>query len=173
MHQEVQAGNGGGAGARAHQFYVLDFFTNDFQAVDDGRRRDDGSAVLVVMEDRYFHALAQLLFYVEAFRGFDVFQIDAAQRGLQRRNNVDQLVGISFRQLDVEHVDAGHFLEQASFAFHDRLGGPRADVAQTQNPRDVGDHADQLGARRETGRANDRNRLTNRPLVYRRLLEQK
>src|SRR3546814_19121390 len=81
MHQEVQAGNGGGAGARAHQFYVLDFFTNDFQAVDDGRRRDDGSAVLVVMEDRYFHALAQLLFYVEAFRGFDVFQIDAAQRG--------------------------------------------------------------------------------------------
>ena len=41
--------------------------------------------------------------------------------------------------LDVEHVDAGELLEQDALAFHHRLGGQRADVAQAEHRGAVGD----------------------------------
>jgi len=89
--------------------------------------------VLVIVEDRDVHALAQLLLDVEAFRRLDVFQVDAADGRLQHRDRVHQFIGIEFVQLQVEHVDAGELLEQAALAFHDRLRGQRADVAQAEH----------------------------------------
>jgi hypothetical protein len=120
---------------------------HQFQPVEQRRGRDDGGAVLVVVEDRDVHALAQLLLDVEALGRLDVLEVDAAQRGLQRGDDVDQLVGVALGQLDVEHVDAGELLEQAALAFHHRLAGQRADVAQAQHRGAVGDDAHQVGAR--------------------------
>ncbi|MNK99896.1 hypothetical protein D3C87_1203130 [compost metagenome] len=102
--------------------------------------------MLVVVEHGDVHALAQLLLDVEALGRLDVLEVDAAQRGLQRRDDVDQLVGVVLGQLDVEHVDAGEFLEQAAFAFHHGLGGQRADVAQAQHGGAVGDDAHEVAA---------------------------
>ncbi len=82
----------------------------------------------------------------EALRRLDVFEVDAAQRRLERGDDVDQLVGVLLGQLDVEHVDAGELLEQAALALHHRLAGQRADVAQAQHRGAVGDHAHQVGA---------------------------
>jgi hypothetical protein len=103
--------------------------------------------VLVVMEDRDVHALAQLLLDVETLGRLDVFEVHAAQRRLERGDDLDQLVGVVLGELDVEHVDAGELLEQAALAFHHRLAGERADVAQAQHRGAVGDHADQVAAR--------------------------
>ena len=50
--------------------------------------------------------------------------------GSRRGHDVDQLLLVELGQLDVEDVDAGELLEQDAFAFHDRLGGERADGAQ-------------------------------------------
>ncbi len=47
-------------------------------------------------------------------------------------------------ELDVEDVDVGESFEQDAFAFHDRLAGQRADVAQPEHRRAVGDHRDQV-----------------------------
>ena len=58
------------------------------QPVADGGGADDGGAVLIVMEDRNLHALAQLLLDDEAFGRLDVFQIDAAEGRLQRRHDL-------------------------------------------------------------------------------------
>src|SRR5690606_6783318 len=114
VHQQVQASNGGGARAGTHQLHVAYFLVDDFQAIDDGGGRYDGRPVLVVMESRYLHALAELLLYVETFGRLDVFQVDPAQRGFQGGDDVHQLVGIGFRKFNVEHVDAGELLEQTS-----------------------------------------------------------
>jgi hypothetical protein len=103
--------------------------------------------VLVVVEHRDVHPLAQRALDDEAFRRLDVFQVDAAEGGLQRGDDVDQLVRVFLVDLDVEHVDAGELLEQHALAFHHRLAGERADVAQAQHRGAVGDHADQVGAR--------------------------
>src|SRR5690606_31350136 len=137
-----------GRGARAghHDLDLGDVLAHDFEAVDEGRRHADGGAVLVVVEDGDVHALAQLLFDVEAFRRLDVFEVDAAEGGLQACDDVHQLVRILLVDFDVEDVQAGEFLEQHGLAFHHGLGGQGADVAQAQDGRAVGDHADQVAA---------------------------
>jgi hypothetical protein len=112
----------------------------------------DGGAVLVVVEDRDLHALAQLLLDVEALGRLDVFEVHAAERGLERGDDVDELVGVAFGEFDVEHVDAGELLEEAALAFHHRLAGERADVAEAEHRRAVGDDADEVGARGVFGR---------------------
>ena len=56
------------------------------------------------------------------------------------------LSGSRLVDLDVEDVDAGELLEQDALAFHHRLGGERADVAQAQHGRAVGDDGDQIAA---------------------------
>ena len=113
-------------------------------AFDQRRAGDDGRAVLVVVEDGDLHRLLQRLFDVEALRRLDVFQVDAAEGGLQQLAGLDDLVGILGVQLDVEHVDVGESLEQDTLAFHDRLAGQRADVAQSEHRGAVGDHRDQV-----------------------------
>ncbi len=103
--------------------------------------------MLVVVEHGDLHALAQLLLDVEALWRLDVFQVHAAERGLERGDDLDQLVGVALGEFDVEDVDAGKLLEQAALALHHRLAGQRADVAEAQHRGAVGDDADEVAAR--------------------------
>ncbi|KAG1255024.1 hypothetical protein G6F68_010578 [Rhizopus microsporus] len=147
LHQHVHAGNAGRAHARGRQLHVLDLLAGDRHRVEHGRADDDRRAVLVVMEHRDLHALAQLALDHAAVRRLDVFQVDAAEGRLQRGDDVDQLVRVGFIHFDVEHIDAGELLEQHALAFHHRLAGQRADVAQAQHRGAVGDHRHQVAAR--------------------------
>ena len=148
VDDQVQAGQGRGAGAGNHQLDVLDVLADVFQAVQDGRADDDGGTVLVVVEDRDLHLFAQLALDVEALRRLDVFQVDAAEGRFQRGDDVDQLVRVLLVDLDVEDVDAGELLEQHALAFHHRLGSQRTDIAQAQHGSTVGDDGHQVAARR-------------------------
>ena len=103
--------------------------------------------MLVVVEDRDLHARAQRALDVEAVGRLDVLEVDAAEGRLERRDQVDQLVEVLLVDLDVEDVDAGELLEQDALAFHHRLGGERADVAEAEHGRAVGDDGDQVAAR--------------------------
>ena len=94
----------------------------------------------------------QALLDLEAFRRLDVLEIDAAEGRLQRRDHVDELVDVLLVDLDVEHVDAGEFLEQDRLAFHHRLGGERADIAEAEDGGAVGDDRDEVLARGQVGR---------------------
>ncbi|MNS27509.1 hypothetical protein D3C72_594610 [compost metagenome] len=147
VHHQVQARQGGSARAGGHHLDRLDVLAHDLQAVDEGGRHADGGAVLVVVEDGDLHAFTELALDREAFRGLDVFQVDAAEGGFQAGDDLDQLVRVGFVDFDVEDIQAGELLEQHRLAFHDRLGGQRADVAQAQHRGAVGDHADQVAAR--------------------------
>ena len=49
-------------------------------------------------------------------------------------------------ELDVEDIDVGEAFEQDALAFHDRLAGQRADVAQAEHRGPVGHHCDQIAA---------------------------
>jgi hypothetical protein len=151
---QVEAGNCRRPCSGANDRHFGDFLAGHLERVEDRGRRNDRRAMLVVVKDRDRHALLELGLDIEAFRGFDVFQVDAAQGRLHRGDHVNQLVGVSFRQFDVEDIDAGEFLEQAALAFHHRLRRQRADIAQAKHRRTVGDHPDQVGARGvQAGRA--------------------
>jgi hypothetical protein len=82
----------------------------------------------------------------KAFRSLDVLQIDAAEGGFEGGDHLDELVGILGVDLKVEDVDAGELLEQHRLAFHHRLAGQRADIAQAQHGGAVGDHRHQVAA---------------------------
>src|SRR6185503_287390 len=140
------------AGAGDDQPYISYFLVYDFQAIQYRSPDDDRGAVLVVVEHRDLHARAQLALHDEALGRLDVLQVDAAEGRLEARDDVDQLVRIALVDLDVEAVDAGEFLEENRLAFHHRLCGERADRAEAQHRRAVGDHRDQVGARGEIDR---------------------
>src|SRR5438552_1019772 len=101
------------------------------------------------MEYGYFHAIAQLLLDVETFRGLDVFQIDAAESGLEACDDVHQLVRIALVYFNIEYVDSGEFLEQHTLAFHYRFGCQRANRAQAEHCGAIRDHPDKIAARGE------------------------
>ena len=108
--------------------------------------------MLVVMEDGNVHALAQALLHLEALGALDVFQIDAAEGGLKSRHHIHQARDVLLRHLDVETINACEFLEQDRLAFHDGLGGQRADVPQTQHRRAIGQNRDEILAGGQMGR---------------------
>jgi hypothetical protein len=146
-HQQVEAGDRRCAGAGADQLDLGDVLADHAHAVQHRGAGDDGRTVLIVVEHRYLHPLAQLRFDIEALGRLDVFQVDAAEGGLQGSDDVDQFVGVVLRHLDVEHVDAGELLEQHALAFHHRLAGQRPDVAQAEYRSTVGDDRHQVGTR--------------------------
>src|SRR5205807_5658529 len=76
--------------------------------------------------------------YTTLFRSLwplDVLQVDPAEGRLERRHHVDQAVDLARIHLDVEHIDAGEFLEQDRLALHHRLAGERADIADRKSTR--------------------------------------
>ncbi len=131
---------------RRHDLDLRDVLARQHQRIGHRRADDHRRAVLVVMEDRNVHALAQLLLDLEALGRLDVLEVDAAEGGLQRRHGVDEALDVVSRHLDVEDVDVGEFLEEHRLALHHRLGGQRPDVAQPQHRRAVGDDAHEIGA---------------------------
>ena len=114
------------------------------EAIQHCRANHNRRAVLVVMENRNFHPLAEFLLDIETLGRFDVFQIDATESGLQGSNDIDQLVRIALFDLQIEHINIGEFFEQYALAFHHWLGGEWANRAQAQHCGAIGDHTDQI-----------------------------
>ena len=105
---------------------------------------DDRGAVLVVVEHRDVEQFAQPLLDDEALRRLDVFEIDAAPTLAEHLYAIDELVGILGRDFEIDGIDVGEALEQHRLAFHHRLGGERAAIAQPQNGGAVGDDGDEI-----------------------------
>ena len=74
-----------------------------WHGVDQAGRGDDRGAVLVVVEDRDVHQLAQALLDDEALRRLDVLEIDAAEAtGRDSLTHVDEFVGVLGGDLEVD-----------------------------------------------------------------------
>ena len=100
------------------------------------------------MEDRNVHQLAQPLLDDEAFRRLDVLEVDAAEGRTEEAHAVDEFVGILGRDFEVDRIDIGEALEQHRLAFHDRLRGQRAEIAEAEDGGAIGNDGDHVAARR-------------------------
>ena len=78
----------------------------------------------------------------------DVLEIDAAERGPEEAHSVDELVDVLGRDFEVDGIDVGEALEEHRLAFHHRLRGERAEIAETEDGGAVGDDGDEVAARR-------------------------
>jgi hypothetical protein len=110
-------------------------------------RCDDRGSMLVVVEDRNAHRSDQLFLDAEAGRRGDVLEVDAAERGLEEPDGLDQELGILRLKLEVEDVDIGEPLEKDRLSLHDGLARQRADVPEPQHRRSVADDGDEVSPR--------------------------
>ena len=118
---QVETGDARGARAVADEPRRLDVAAGEMHGVDHAGGGDDRGAVLIVVEDRNVHHLAQALLDVEALRRLDVLEIDAAERRAEIFHRVDEFVRVFGPDLEVDGVDVGEALEQDRLAFHHRL----------------------------------------------------
>ena len=86
----------------------------------------------------------RLLLDDEALGRLDVLEIDAAEGGAEVAHAVDEFVDVLGIDLEVDGVDIGEALEQDRLAFHHRLGGQRAEIAEAEDGRAVGDDGDEV-----------------------------
>jgi hypothetical protein len=141
---QLGAGDRRSAGAVHHDLDIAELAASDLARVDQPRRGDDCSAVLVVVKDRDVHPLTQSLFNDEAGRSRNVLEVDPAKGRLEQLHRVDEPLRVLGRDFDVDCVDVGEAFEEHRFAFHHRLGGERAQIAEAEDRRAVGDHSDEV-----------------------------
>ncbi len=110
-NQQIQARYSRGAGSGADEFNLTDLLFYYPETVKHRCAGNNGRAMLIVMEHRYFHPLAQFGFDIKALRRLDVLQIDPAKGRLQGCDDVHEFVRIVFGDFNVENVNAGKFLE--------------------------------------------------------------
>ncbi len=142
--QQACGGDAGGAGADDDDLDVLEALALDLQRVQEPGAGDDRRAVLVVVKDRNLEPLAQRLLDGEAARRGDVLEVDAAEGGRDVGDRLDEGLRARRLHLDVEDVDVGEALEQDRLALHHRLAGERADVAEAEHRRAVGNDGDEV-----------------------------
>ena len=118
------------------------------QRIDHAGGGNDRGAVLIVMKDGDVHQFAQALFDDETVGRLDVLEVDAAEARTEIAHTVDEGVDVVRIDFEIDRVDVGEALEEDGLAFHHRLGGERAEIAETQDRRAVRDHRDEVAARR-------------------------
>ena len=100
--------------------------------------------MLIIVENRHIEQFAQLLLDDETFRRLDVFQIDPAPALAEQFDAIDELVGVLGRDFEIDGIDVGKTFEQDRLAFHHRLGGQGAAIAQAEDGGAIGDHRDEI-----------------------------
>ncbi len=144
--QELRAGDAGGPGAVHHEAGLGHVAAGEVEGVDEAGRRDDGGAVLVVMEHRDVHELAQALLDDEAFRRLDVLEVDAPEGRPEIAHGIDERVRVFGVDFEVDGIDVGEALEEDGLSFHHGLRGERSEIAETQDRGAVRDHRHHVGA---------------------------
>ena len=103
------------------------------QRIDQAGGGNDRGSMLIVMENRNIHQLAQLLFNDETVRGLDILEIDSAESGPKITHGTDEFIDVLGVDFKVNGIDVGKAFEQNGLAFHYRLRSQGAQIAQTKN----------------------------------------
>src|SRR5262249_40527940 len=138
--QQIETGNAGGAGAIDDQLEGFEVAAGELQRVEQAGGGNDGGAVLVVVEDGDVEQLLEPLLDDEAIGSLDGLKIDTPQARTEVAHAVDDRLDGGCVDEDVDGIDIGKALKERALAFHHRLGGLGAQIAEAENGRTVGDH---------------------------------
>jgi hypothetical protein len=143
-HEELGGGDAGGPRPREDDAHVGELLAHHLERVDERGEDHHRRAVLVVVEHGDVELALEALLDLEAARGRDVLEVDAAEDGRDGLHDHHDLVHVLGVEAEREGVDAGELLEDERLAFHDRLGCAGADVAQAQHRGAVRHHRDRV-----------------------------
>ena len=137
--EHADDGGTGGTGAADDDLHVLRLCLLDLHGVQEGCQHRDGSAVLVIVEDRDAALLDEAPLDVDAAGSADVLEVHCAEGGSELLHDVDDLIRILCVQADRPGIEAGKALHEKGLALHDGKSRRRADVAKAQHRSAVGD----------------------------------
>jgi hypothetical protein len=112
---------------------------HDARGVQERGEQRGRAALLIVVPDRDIETRAQVVQDAETLGLRDVLEVDGAESGLEQCHRAHDLVGILRAETDGDGVDTAQVLEEQRLAFHHGEGRRRADVAQPEHARAVGD----------------------------------
>jgi hypothetical protein len=134
LEQDLRHRDAGGAEADDEHVQVLDALAGDLDRVEQRGEDDDRRAVLVVVEDGDVELGLQPVLDLEAPRRRDVLEVDAAERGRQALDGLDDLVGVlRVRQIGKASTPANS-LKSIALPSMTGIAGLGADVAQARAP---------------------------------------
>src|SRR5690606_1624678 len=142
--QQLHAGNSGRTSTQTDDLGIFQLLVGQLQRIDHRRRGHDGGTVLVIMENRDIALLDQRTLDFEALGRLDVFQVDSTEGAGDTLDGINERLRAFGFDFDIENVNTSKTLEQHPFAFHDRLGSQRAEIAQTENSRTIGNNRNQV-----------------------------
>lgn len=141
--EDLRHRHSGGTGAGDDDLEVGDVLADDPCGVHQGREDDDRRPVLVIVHDGDVERGLDPVLDLEAPRRGDVFEVDRPEGRGDPHDRVDDLVDVVAVDDDGDRVEPGEALEQGALALHHRQGRARADVAEAEHGRSVGDHRDE------------------------------
>ena len=100
--------------------------------------------MLVVVHHRDIERAFQTFLDVEALRGLDVLEVDAAKSGGDALYGLTELLRVFLVDLDVKDVDATINLEEQTFTLHHGFAAHGTNVAQSQDGGAVGDNGHEI-----------------------------
>ncbi len=137
------------ARAVEHDTHFGELLAHKLQGVEKSGKRDDGGAVLVIVEDGNIAALLESAFDLKAAGRGDVLQIHAAEAAREQAHGVHDLIHVLAAYTQRDRVHIAESLEEDALAFHDGHARLGADVAETEDRSAVGDDRDGVPTARE------------------------
>ena len=87
--------------------------------------------MLVIVEYRNIKLFLQTCLNLEAFRGSDIFQVNAAEARSNVFHCLDDLLGVCRIETDRERINAAELFKEDCLSFHDRHSSFRSDISKT------------------------------------------
>ena len=144
VYEEPHDGHAGRPGARRHDAYLIEALSHQPQRVHHACQGDHGRAVLVVVEDGDVAGLLEPALDLEAARGADVLQVDAAEASRQKPHCAHDVSYVFGAHAQRDGVHAAEGLEQGALALHHGHARLGTYVAQAQDGRPVCYHSNRV-----------------------------
>ena len=137
--QQLRNGNGRRARAGGDDFHIIFLLAHDLERIGKACQRDDGRAVLVIVEDGDVALFLQLALDLKAARRGNILEVDAAERAGNVVDRFDELIHVLCLDAERECVHIAERLEEHTFALHDRHTGLGADITKAKHSAAVRD----------------------------------
>ena len=132
------------AAAVNYEFSSFEVFFNEAQCAHYCRKTSDSSTVLVIVEYRDIADFFQTVFNVIAFRGRNIFQVNACIVGFQIFNGFDNFFRVFSAQANGNSVNVCEGFEESCFTFHYRNTSFRTNIAQAKYASTVGNYSNHI-----------------------------
>ena len=115
--------------AKHNHLGFTDAFFNQTKRAENSSQSRNGGSMLVIMEHRDIHSCFQFIFNIVAFRGREIFQIDAGKRFLQNSNSANYFILVFCIEHNRNGINIAKTFVKGAFAFHDRHSRSRSNIA--------------------------------------------